>query len=963
MKDKPTNESNVKRPPILRWSIATKLIVAFLALAIIPMSLIAYYNMSQGQSAVAQVTRENLVELSRSTAQHIGQLLTENQRASATLAGQPSVILFLAASGGEREAMTPRAYQTLQNFADTHPDYDAPGLLDADGIVVASLADTLVGKDRSFRDYFQASIQGQPYVSDILVGRATGRPGVFLTNPVVTMEGEIVGIDIVWLKADTIWSIIDDVMVGEEGSAYLVGQDGVIIAHPDRDLLYHSLGELTPEAVATISATIRFGTVAGTDTPLIPASLGLDDLAAELVSAQGCGTYCYYSPLDRRDHVVGYTRLEDYPWTVVVDLPEAQFLAPLQRLELVAWGSVGAVGVIALVISILLARTITRPIRCLTDAATAVAQGQPFEPADIADVTSGRDEIAQLGRVFGWMVLALRQHEEKIEHLNLVLRAIRNVNQLITREKDRDRLLKGACDNLIETRGYYSAWIALLDEAGGLVTAAEAGWDEDFVPLVEQLKRGELAACGQRALRQSEVVVIKDPASVCAGCPLADKCGDRGGMVVRLEYGEKIYGLSSVSVPADFIADEEERDLFEEVAGDIAFALRNIELEKEHQRAEEALKESEGNFRTLAENASDGILIATSEGVHVYANKWAAEITGYSVAELRGIGVKELAHPDEFEKLAERLQKRLAGERVPRQYETAIITKDRKKVPVEIAGAQTVWQGQPADIVIIRDITERKQAEEALKEYSERLEEMVEERTQELCDAQGQLVRQEKLAVLGQLAGGVGHELRNPLGVISNAVYFLKMILPDADETTKEYLGIISSEVRDAEKIVSDLLDFSRTRFPDREKVAVSDLVDHVLERCPPPGDVQVVTQIPSDLPPVFVDPRQMGQVLGNLVTNAYQAMPEGGRLTIETSEVSGKPPRSVVVSISDNGCGISEENRPKIFEPLFTTRARGIGLGLAMSKNLVEANGGSIEVESEEGKGSTFTVRLPVAE
>jgi GAF domain-containing protein/HAMP domain-containing protein len=258
---------------------------------------------------------------------------------------------------------------------------------------------------------------------------------------------------------------------------------------------------------------------------------------------------------------------------------------PGQRL--VAWGSVGAVGVIALLISILLARITTRPIRRLTGVATAVERGQPFDPVDIADVTSGRDEISHLGRVFGRMVLTLRQREERIKHLNLVLRAVRNVNQLITREKDRDRLLRGACDNLIETRGYYSAWIALLDEAGGLVTAAEAGWGEDFVPLVEQLKRGELAACGQRALRQSEVVVIKDPASVCANCPPADKCSDRGVMVVRLEYGEKIYGLSSVSVPAGFIADEEERDLFGEVAGDIAFALRNIELEEERQRAEE----------------------------------------------------------------------------------------------------------------------------------------------------------------------------------------------------------------------------------------------------------------------------------------------------------------------------------------------------------------------------------------
>jgi len=409
MGNEPMSDSGIRKDPILRWSIGTKLIIAFLALAIIPMSATAYYNLTQGQSAVAEVATENLMGLSRSTAQYIGQLLTENQRTSATLAGEPLVAQFLAASGEERQALSPQIYQTLQNFADTHPDYDAPGLLDVNGIVVASLADTLVGKDRSFRDYFQASIQGEPYVSSMLVGRATGRPGVFLTNPVVTAEGEIVGINIVWLKGDTIWSIIDDVVVGEEGFAYLVDQDGVIIAHPNRDLLYHSLGELTPEATTTISATIRFGTLEGTDTPLIPESLGMDDLTAELVSAQGSGTYRYYSPLDHRDHVVGYTRLEAYPWTVVVDLPEAQFLAPLLRLGSVAWGSAGVVGVITLIVSILLVRTITRPIRRLTEAATAVEQGRPFEPVDIEEITSGRDEIAHLGRVFSSMVLALQQ--------------------------------------------------------------------------------------------------------------------------------------------------------------------------------------------------------------------------------------------------------------------------------------------------------------------------------------------------------------------------------------------------------------------------------------------------------------------------------------------------------------------------------------------------------------------------
>ncbi|MBM4431061.1 MAG: PAS domain S-box protein, partial [Chloroflexi bacterium] len=173
---------------------------------------------------------------------------------------------------------------------------------------------------------------------------------------------------------------------------------------------------------------------------------------------------------------------------------------------------------------------------------------------------------------------------------------------------------------------------------------------------------------------------------------------------------------------------------------------------------------------------------------------------------------------------------------------------------------------------VTRDITRRKQAEEELRERSRELEEAL----AQLGQAQERLVRQEKLAMLGQLAGGVGHELRNPLGVISNAVYFLRLVLPDADATVGEYLGIIASEVRKAEKIVADLLDFARTRPATREKVAVSALVEQALQRLPPPMGVKVTTHMTPDLPVVFADAGQISQVLDNLINNAYQSMPEG---------------------------------------------------------------------------------------
>jgi len=183
-----------------------------------------------------------------------------------------------------------------------------------------------------------------------------------------------------------------------------------------------------------------------------------------------------------------------------------------------------------------------------------------------------------------------KRAEERVEHLNAVLRAIRNVNQLIAREKDRDRLLEGVCGNLIETRGYYNAWVALLDEFGGFLTHSEAGLGEEFLPMVEQLKRGQLPGCSQRALRQSEVVITEDPLSTCPDCPLVAKHHGGGVMTVRLESGGKVYGMLSVSIPRAIIVDEEEQSLVKEIASDIAFALHSIELEEERKRMEQALQ-------------------------------------------------------------------------------------------------------------------------------------------------------------------------------------------------------------------------------------------------------------------------------------------------------------------------------------------------------------------------------------
>lgn len=233
--------------------------------------------------------------------------------------------------------------------------------------------------------------------------------------------------------------------------------------------------------------------------------------------------------------------------------------------------------------------------------------------------------------------------------------------------------------------------------------------------------------------------------------------------------------------------------------------------------------------------------------------------------------------------------------------------------------------------------------------------------------AQEELVRRERLAILGQLAGGVGHELRNPLGVMTNALYYLNMVLSDAPTNVKEYLDILRTQVGLSEKIVGDLLDFARVKTPNREAISLEQLASEQLQRVADVANVNVETHFPTSMPRAIADRVQIGQAVLNLLTNAVQAMTARvtrnglrGTLSLRGRLVDNG---QVQLEVSDSGGGINADHLDKIFEPLFTTKARGIGLGLAVSRTLVRANGGEITVTSRPGEGATFFLTLPSAD
>jgi PAS domain S-box-containing protein len=255
------------------------------------------------------------------------------------------------------------------------------------------------------------------------------------------------------------------------------------------------------------------------------------------------------------------------------------------------------------------------------------------------------------------------------------------------------------------------------------------------------------------------------------------------------------------------------------------------------------------------------------------------------------------------------------------------------------------------------DITERKRMQGELAEYSMGLERLVEERTAELKQAQAKLLQSERMAAIGELAGMVGHDLRNPLTGIKNAAYYLKKKwAPNADASEKEMLEVIDSAINHANRIISDLLDYSREMHLEPIECTPHSLLKEALPMIQIPDNTKIADYT-LDEPKIKADVGKIVRVFINLIKNAVDAMPEGGTLEIRSTTTNG----NLNIAFTDTGKGISEEVMAKLFTPLFTTKAQGMGFGLAICKRVVEAHGGKITVKSTVDKGTTFTITLPI--
>lgn len=371
-----------------------------------------------------------------------------------------------------------------------------------------------------------------------------------------------------------------------------------------------------------------------------------------------------------------------------------------------------------------------------------------------------------------------------------------------------------------------------------------------------------------------------------------------------------------------------------------------FDLEKKLQKTKEDLKESQNEtliwsekFKTILKLIADPVVIVDSKGVFLEINHAVEEKTGFSREDLLGTNFlrTKLITPKSKVLLIKNLAKRMMGQDIT-PYEIDLNTKFGKKIQVELNGNKFEFEGKQADLVVFRDVTERNRIARDLKATQEKL------------------VKSEKFAAIGELATMLAHDLRNPLQGISVSTYYLKKNLAvDSDDKIKQTIKLLEQNVDYSEKIIADLLDYSKATNVDPREVDLKNIIDDALRLSRVPVNIEVFNLFEKNSI-VFVDAKKILRVFVNLIRNAVEAMPMGGTLTVEKN-ISGN---YLEVSIADTGEGISEDVLEKIWHPLFTTKAKGMGFGLSICKRIIEAHGGRIEVVSRVGKGTKFSFELP---
>lgn len=586
---------------------------------------------------------------------------------------------------------------------------------------------------------------------------------------------------------------------------------------------------------------------------------------------------------------------------------------------------------------------------------------------------SVKDDMTQTHCIF-IDITELRSEKERTRHLTILLHAIIDIHRLIAETKEKQMLIQGCCDILVNNRGFASAWIILLNHEGQVECKAESGLLQNIGQPQQETELQNLP-CVLACRKLQKIVVINEPQRFCANCSMASSYPRAGIMCIAIEQNSRVYGYLNVSLPLNFSLDQDGQVLFQEIAEDIAYALFNLDQQEGKRKTEQSLIQSEERLRNITNTARDAILMIDPQGAISYWNPAAETILGYSAEEALGKDLLVLLTPARFQAARQAafpdFFRSGQDNAISKTLELTVQRKDGREIPVSLSLSAFKQDGNWHAVGILRDISEEK---------------LIEER----------MLQSEKLTTIAGLAAGVAHEINTPLSAILQSIQVIRQSLspelPKNLEVAKGcdldlmslqcYFqkrdinffmdGIHDSAVKSG-RIIKNLLQFSRSRNLEMTWEDLTVLLDTAVELAKSDYklkkhydiiNIEFVREYCPQLPSVPCVAMEIEQVFINLLQNAAHAL---SGITDRQHRIilrAGRHEQFLRITIEDNGCGMDEETRNHIFDPFFTTKAVGEGTGLGLSVSytiIVTKHRGQLLVKSTPGQGTTVCVDLPL--
>lgn len=592
------------------------------------------------------------------------------------------------------------------------------------------------------------------------------------------------------------------------------------------------------------------------------------------------------------------------------------------------------------------------------------------------------------------------RHEKALVEKSKTLKAVRKINRMMVRTNSEDILFSESIKILTRDINAPFVWFTKIEKQSKQPVLAGFGGSEAdlFKRIIQRDNNLHLTLkITRKALQTGETQVCyrRDNEPNCKKWwDLFRHFQCQSVIAIPLRTADTVSGVLHIHRHESQSIPPEITELFQELADDIAFTLKNFDdISKRKQAELETAAEKERLLVTL-KGIGDGVLVADKKGNITLMNSVAEKLIGWPENEAVGRLVSDVfnivneftrkPHDNPVEKVIR------SGKVVSLANHTILLSKDGSEYIIIVSAAPIIDNGgsiigvvlvfkdvteekklegelraakeaaESVNIELIREITDRKRAEQKLYEYSVSLEERVEERTEELKKTQDELLLKERLAVLGHFAGSISHEIRNPLAVIDSSAYFLKMKLGNSDEKIDRHLEFISRNVSKSTVIIESLLNLTRMEKPKTETHDLSDLLPDMIKHAKIPGTVEMILNLPDKKIYVDIDSEQIRMALKNIMRNAVQAMNGAGKLTISILIVE---PGQAKIAVADTGPGIAPDYLEKIFEPLFSTKTHGIGFGLSITKMIFENHGGKVKAISNPGGGATLIFTLPISE